>query len=111
MIQKGPGRRTMWRGINRWALAAEAIALPAVLLAAMFAALLVTGCEETQKQAVRVRPPAAVPQQQLALPSEAQHLPYPSTPPSSLGYELIDRRPDVYLLMDRMRGDLDAGKR
>jgi membrane-bound lytic murein transglycosylase D len=89
-------------------MAAGLTALPLALLAALFA----TGCEDTSKHAVRVTPPAAVPQQTA---EQAQPLPFPSNSASSsitsLGYGLIDRRPGVYVLMARMQADFDAGQK
>ncbi len=77
----------------------------ALLLAA--ATVLAAGCNDSAKNAVRVRPNTAVP---VRSSQQAEILPLPANPQFST-YNLLDRRSRLEILMARMRARFDEGQK
>lgn len=72
------------------------------------AALLLGGCDESSKNAVKVRPAAQVPAP--VQQTSAESLPFPEHHDFS-AYKLIDRRARVDILIARMQANYTAGQR
>jgi membrane-bound lytic murein transglycosylase D len=74
---------------------------------AAVAALLLGGCDDTSKNTIRIRPAAPVPVQAQ---TAAENLPFPENS-AFTGYNLVDRRSRVDILIARMQANYTAGQR
>ena len=77
----------------------------ALLLAA--ATVLAAGCNDSTKNAIRVRPNTPVP---VRPSQQSENLPLPANPQFST-YNLLDRRSRLEILMARMRARFDEGQK